>query len=61
MRGFLPSSGKLKHMSVPESRDRVRIETGVRQGDEVSLHILRQNSWKRRFTEIGKLFKKSKF
>ena len=35
----LSGAGPLLHLSMPEPvTDRVRIETGVRQGDEVSVH-----------------------
>ncbi|KAI9089861.1 carbamoyl-phosphate synthase L chain, ATP binding domain-containing protein [Phlyctochytrium arcticum] len=37
-KGFLPDTGKLVYMSTPETSDRVRVETGVRQGDEVSVY-----------------------
>ncbi|GJM09480.1 MAG: 3-methylcrotonyl-CoA carboxylase subunit alpha [Lysobacteraceae bacterium] len=37
-KGFLPGSGRLKHLSFPQSNDRVRIDTGVEQGDEVTVH-----------------------
>lgn len=36
--GFLPGAGKLTHLSTPASDKSVRVETGVRQGDEVSVH-----------------------
>jgi len=36
-RGFLPGTGKLVHLSPPTSSPTVRVETGVRQGDEVSV------------------------
>ncbi|RZC41029.1 methylcrotonoyl-CoA carboxylase subunit alpha, mitochondrial, partial [Asbolus verrucosus] len=36
--GFLPGAGILSHLSAPPARDDVRIETGVREGDEVSVH-----------------------
>ncbi|KAJ8920987.1 hypothetical protein NQ315_015782 [Exocentrus adspersus] len=36
--GFLPGAGPLLHLSTPESSEEVRIETGVREGDEVSVH-----------------------
>jgi len=37
--GFMPGAGPLLHLSTPQpEEDRVRIETGVRQGDEVSVH-----------------------
>jgi 3-methylcrotonyl-CoA carboxylase alpha subunit len=35
-RGFLPSIGKLVHWRMPEPSDRVRVDTGVRAGDDVS-------------------------
>ncbi|ORZ34038.1 3-methylcrotonoyl-CoA carboxylase subunit alpha [Catenaria anguillulae PL171] len=34
---FLPDTGPLLHMSTPEPSASVRVETGVRQGDEVSV------------------------
>lgn len=36
--GFLPGAGPLWHLSTPIADDFVRVETGVRQGDEVSVH-----------------------
>lgn len=36
--GFLPGAGPLLHLTTPEPSKYVRIETGVRQGDEVSIH-----------------------
>ncbi|KAJ8934193.1 hypothetical protein NQ314_013510 [Rhamnusium bicolor] len=36
--GFLPGAGPLLHLSTPASSKDVRIETGVREGDEVSVH-----------------------
>lgn len=36
--GFLPGAGPLKHLSTPTPAETIRIETGVRQGDEVSVH-----------------------
>ncbi|XP_041127244.1 methylcrotonoyl-CoA carboxylase subunit alpha, mitochondrial-like [Polyodon spathula] len=35
---FLPGAGPLLHLSTPRGDDFIRIETGVRQGDEVSVH-----------------------
>jgi len=35
-RGFLPSIGRLVHWRMPAESPRVRIDTGVREGDEVS-------------------------
>ena len=34
---FLPDTGPLIHMTIPKESDSVRIETGVRQGDAVSV------------------------
>merc|ERR1719374_142444 len=35
---FMPGAGGLSHLSTPEPGPNVRIETGVREGDEVSVH-----------------------
>jgi len=35
---FLPGTGRLVHLSAPSPSENVRIETGVRQGDEVSVY-----------------------
>ncbi len=35
--GFLPSTGKLRHLRLPACENGVRIDTGVREGDEVSI------------------------
>jgi 3-methylcrotonyl-CoA carboxylase alpha subunit len=35
---FIPGAGPLLHLSTPDPADDVRIETGVRQGDDVSVH-----------------------
>ncbi|XP_068960892.1 methylcrotonoyl-CoA carboxylase subunit alpha, mitochondrial isoform X2 [Petaurus breviceps papuanus] len=35
---FMPGAGPLVHLSTPPPEPSVRIETGVRQGDEVSVH-----------------------
>ncbi len=35
--GFLPSTGKLRHLRLPAGADGVRIDTGVREGDDVSI------------------------
>ena len=37
-REFLPSIGLLRHLRAPGESVHVRIDTGVRQGDEVSMH-----------------------
>lgn len=36
--GFLPGAGPLNYLSTPEPSSTTRVETGVRQGDEVSIH-----------------------
>lgn len=36
--GFLPGAGPLHHLTTPQPSEFVRVETGVRQGDEVSVH-----------------------
>jgi len=35
---FMPGAGPLDYLTTPQPSDTVRIETGVRQGDEVSVH-----------------------
>ena len=35
-RGFLPSTGRLVHLSPPPESDHVRVDTGVEQGDEIT-------------------------
>uniref|UniRef100_G1R278 Methylcrotonoyl-CoA carboxylase subunit alpha, mitochondrial n=1 Tax=Nomascus leucogenys TaxID=61853 RepID=G1R278_NOMLE len=35
---FMPGAGPLVHLSTPQADPSTRIETGVRQGDEVSVH-----------------------
>ncbi|KAL6469527.1 hypothetical protein MHYP_G00230510 [Metynnis hypsauchen] len=35
---FLPGAGHLQHLSTPQPDEHTRIETGVREGDEVSVH-----------------------
>lgn len=37
-RDFLPSIGPLKHLRQPRENAHVRVDTGVRQGDEVSIY-----------------------
>jgi 3-methylcrotonyl-CoA carboxylase alpha subunit len=36
--GFLPGSGRLVHLSTPQQSEHVRVDTGVRQGDEVTVY-----------------------
>ncbi|MGD0190685.1 MAG: acetyl/propionyl/methylcrotonyl-CoA carboxylase subunit alpha [Rhizomicrobium sp.] len=36
-KGFLPSVGVLERLRLPEARDGVRVDTGVREGDEVTV------------------------
>ena len=38
LRDFLPSTGILQHLRTPLENAHVRIDTGVRAGDEVSIH-----------------------
>ena len=37
-RGFLPSTGRLRHLRFPAETPDLRVETGVRPGDAVSIH-----------------------
>ena len=37
-RGFLPAAGKLRYLKTPQQSTHVRVDTGVEQGDEVSVH-----------------------
>ena len=37
-KGFLPSTGRLIHLAPPQESAHVRIDTGVEQGDEITLH-----------------------
>jgi len=37
-RGFLPSTGRIERLRFPEEQAHVRVDTGVREGDEVSIH-----------------------
>jgi 3-methylcrotonyl-CoA carboxylase alpha subunit len=37
-RNFLPSIGQLVHLRTPPESAHVRVDTGVRQGDEISMH-----------------------
>ena len=36
--GFLPSTGNLSHLKFPAENHQVRVDTGVRQGDSISVH-----------------------
>jgi 3-methylcrotonyl-CoA carboxylase alpha subunit len=36
--GFLPQTGRLAHLALPEAAPHVRIDSGVRQGDAISIH-----------------------
>jgi 3-methylcrotonyl-CoA carboxylase alpha subunit len=38
VRNFLPSIGPLRHLRLPAENAHVRVDTGVRQGDEVSMN-----------------------
>ena len=37
-KGFLPSTGKLLHLSPPPESEHVRVDTGVEQGDSITPH-----------------------
>ncbi len=37
-RDFLPATGRLDHLRFPAETAQVRVDTGVREGDEVSIH-----------------------
>ena len=37
-RGFLPATGRLAHLRWPELGPHVRVDTGIRAGDEISIH-----------------------
>jgi 3-methylcrotonyl-CoA carboxylase alpha subunit len=37
-RGFLPSTGRIERLRFPGDLEHVRVDTGVREGDEVSIH-----------------------
>jgi len=36
--GFLPAAGRLDYLRFPAATDQIRIDTGVREGDEISIH-----------------------
>jgi 3-methylcrotonyl-CoA carboxylase alpha subunit len=37
-RAFLPATGRLHHLRVPAGQAGVRVDTGVREGDQISVH-----------------------
>ncbi len=37
-RDFLPATGRLTHLRFPEASPQVRVDAGVREGDEISVH-----------------------
>jgi len=37
-RGFLPAAGRIAHMGLPTVSAQVRVDTGVREGDEIGVH-----------------------
>jgi len=37
-RDFLPAPGRIEHLVLPEESEHVRVETGVRAGDEITAH-----------------------
>ncbi len=60
---FLPGTGKLKYLKTPTPSDVIRVETGVRQGDEVSVYydpmIAKLVVWAQDRTSALKLLKQS--
>src|SRR6185369_17613097 len=38
MRDFLPAAGRIQHLRQPETSPYVRIDTGVREGDEIGVY-----------------------
>jgi len=38
VRDFLPATGRIEHLSLPAESRRVRIDSGVAEGDEISIH-----------------------
>lgn len=59
----MPDTGILTHMKTPEQSDVVRIETGVKQGDEVSVYydpmISKLVVWGKNRKEALRLFRKA--
>jgi 3-methylcrotonyl-CoA carboxylase alpha subunit len=37
-RDFLPASGRIVHLGLPAESENVRVDTGVRSGDEITIH-----------------------
>ncbi|HEV8261991.1 MAG TPA: acetyl/propionyl/methylcrotonyl-CoA carboxylase subunit alpha [Burkholderiales bacterium] len=37
-RGFLPAAGRIEHLRQPEQSEHVRVDSGVKAGDEVGVH-----------------------
>ncbi len=37
-RDFLPATGRLRHLAMPAESPHLRLESGIRRGDEVSIH-----------------------
>jgi 3-methylcrotonyl-CoA carboxylase alpha subunit len=62
-KGFLPDTGKLVHLRTPELSDTLRVETGVREGDEVSVHydpmISKLVVWSENRTEALRVLRKA--
>src|SRR5260370_40661799 len=38
VRDFLPATGVLHHLQMPDGRPHVRVDTSVRQGDAITIH-----------------------
>ena len=37
-RGFLPATGRVSHLRWPATSDHLRVDTGIREGDEIGLN-----------------------
>ncbi|KAJ2999022.1 Methylcrotonoyl-CoA carboxylase subunit alpha, mitochondrial [Globomyces sp. JEL0801] len=62
-KGFLPDTGKLVHLRTPDLSSDIRVETGVREGDEVSVHydpmISKLVVWSENRTEALRVLRKA--
>ena len=38
LRGFVPAAGRIVHLRLPQNSAHVRVDTGVRQGDDIGVH-----------------------
>ena len=37
-RGFLPATGRVSHLRWPDTSEHIRVDTGIREGDEIGLN-----------------------